>query len=55
MKLANVEERKSLEYHRQLLNGELLATVGGDIGQSRICMFFLEKRHIGEVQAYVWT
>ncbi len=55
LKIANAEERKSLEYHKQLLNGELPTTVGGGIGQSRICMFFLEKKHIGEVQASVWT
>ncbi|CAK7023068.1 MAG: Aspartate--ammonia ligase [Tissierella sp.] len=55
LKIANAEERKSLEYHKQLLDGELPATVGGGIGQSRICMFFLEKKHIGEVQASVWT
>lgn len=55
LKIANAEDRKSLEYHKQLLNGELPYTVGGGIGQSRICMFFLEKKHIGEVQASVWT
>ncbi|HZK33519.1 MAG TPA: aspartate--ammonia ligase [Tissierellaceae bacterium] len=55
LKLAKAEHRKSLEYHRLLLNGELPYTIGGGIGQSRICMFFLEKRHIGEVQASVWT
>ncbi len=55
LKIANVEHRKSLDYHKQLLDGELPYTVGGGIGQSRICMFFLEKRHIGEVQASVWT
>jgi len=55
LKIANAEHRKSLDYHRQLLNGELPYTVGGGIGQSRICMFFLEKKHIGEVQASVWT
>lgn len=55
LKIANAEHRKSLDYHRQLLKGELPYTVGGGIGQSRICMFFLEKKHIGEVQASVWT
>lgn len=55
LKFANAEERKELDYHKQLLNGELPYTVGGGIGQSRICMFFLEKKHIGEVQASVWT
>ncbi|NLK43959.1 MAG: aspartate--ammonia ligase [Tissierellia bacterium] len=55
LRIANAEHRKSLDYHRQLLKGELPYTVGGGIGQSRICMFFLEKKHIGEVQASVWT
>ena len=55
LKLANVEDRRSLDYHKQLLAGELPYTVGGGIGQSRICMYFLEKKHIGEVQASVWT
>lgn len=55
LKIADAESRKSLEYHSQLLGGKLPYTVGGGIGQSRICMFFLEKRHIGEVQASVWT
>ncbi len=55
LKLANAEHRKALDYHKALLNGELPYTVGGGIGQSRICMFFLEKQHIGEVQASVWT
>lgn len=53
--LANAEYRKSFDYHRELLAEKLPYTVGGGIGQSRICMFFLEKRHIGEVQASVWT
>lgn len=52
---ANANDRKTLEYHRLLLDGKLPFTVGGGIGQSRICMYFLEKDHIGEVQASVWT
>ena len=48
------EERASLPFHRALLNGELPCTIGGGIGQSRICMFFLHKAHIGEVQASIW-
>ena len=55
LKISNLENRKGLDYHKRLLEGELPYTVGGGIGQSRICMFFLEKRHIGEVQASVWT
>lgn len=55
LKKADAEDRKSLDFHRKLLSGELPYTIGGGIGQSRICMFFLRKRHIGEVQASVWT
>ena len=55
LKISNSENRKSLDYHKKLLEGKLPYTVGGGIGQSRICMFFLEKKHIGEVQASVWT
>lgn len=51
---ANCTERSSLPFHRELLNGFLPYTVGGGIGQSRICMFFLGKAHIGEVQASTW-
>ncbi|MBQ8174760.1 MAG: aspartate--ammonia ligase [Clostridia bacterium] len=49
------EDRASLPFHRALLNGELPYTVGGGIGQSRLCMFFLHKAHIGEVQASYWS
>ncbi|MCR2042511.1 aspartate--ammonia ligase [Anaerosalibacter massiliensis] len=55
LKLTNCEERLDFEYHRQLIKNKLPSTVGGGIGQSRICMYFLEKQHIGEVQASVWT
>lgn len=54
LKEANCEERKNLEFHRALLDGKLPYTIGGGIGQSRICMYFLRKAHIGEVQASVW-
>ena len=54
LKLAGCEERKNLLFHQELLNGRLPYTVGGGIGQSRICMFFLNKAHIGEVQSSVW-
>jgi len=46
--------KKDLDFHRSLLEGKLPFTVGGGIGQSRICMFFLEKAHIGEVQSSSW-
>lgn len=54
LKICMCEERESLPFHSQLLKGELPYTVGGGIGQSRICMYFLKKAHIGEVQATVW-
>lgn len=54
LKLAGCEDRKSLDYHRDLLAGKLPYTIGGGIGQSRICMFLLKKAHIGEVQAGIW-
>lgn len=47
-------ERASLEFHRRLLAGQLPSSIGGGIGQSRLCMFLLHKAHIGEVQASVW-
>ena len=43
-----------LYFHRRLLEGELPLTIGGGIGQSRLCMLFLRKAHIGEVQSSVW-
>jgi len=48
------DERRALPFHRMLLNGELPLTIGGGIGQSRLCMLLLEKAHIGEVQASIW-
>ncbi len=47
-------ERAELPFQKALLNGELPYTIGGGIGQSRICMFFLRKAHLGEVQASIW-
>ncbi len=54
LKYAGADDRRKKEFHKMLLNGELPSTIGGGIGQSRICMFFLQKAHIGEVQASVW-
>ena len=51
---ANCPERAALPYHRMLLNGELPYTIGGGIGQSRLCMLLLNRAHIGEVQASIW-
>ncbi|WP_139378308.1 aspartate--ammonia ligase [Mesobacillus jeotgali] len=55
LKLAGQENRIQLEYHQALLNKELPYTIGGGIGQSRLCMFLLRKIHIGEVQVSVWN
>lgn len=54
LKLAGCEERAELPFQKAILNRELPYTVGGGIGQSRICMFFLRKAHIGEVQSSIW-
>ena len=51
---AGADDRRGMEFHRMILNGELPYTIGGGIGQSRLCMYFLRKAHIGEVQASVW-
>ena len=51
---AGCEERRNLPFHRMLLEGELPLTIGGGIGQSRLCMLLLGKAHIGEVQASMW-
>ena len=54
LKKAGCEERKELPYHKMLLNGELPYTIGGGIGQSRLCMLLLDRAHVGEVQASIW-
>lgn len=54
LKQADQEQRKELPFHQMLLNGELPYTIGGGIGQSRLCMLLLGKAHVGEVQASVW-
>ncbi|GLC31030.1 aspartate--ammonia ligase [Clostridium omnivorum] len=54
LKAADCEHRKDLPFHKMLLDGKLPYTVGGGIGQSRICMYFLRKAHVGEVQASIW-
>ncbi len=54
LKKAGCEERRNLPYHRMLFNGELPYTIGGGIGQSRLCMLLLNRAHIGEVQASIW-
>lgn len=52
--IRGAEERASLYWHSRLLAGDFPQTIGGGIGQSRLCMYFLRKAHIGEVQASVW-
>jgi len=54
LKEAGCQERTKLKYHRDLLEKKLPYTVGGGIGQSRLCMYFLKKAHIGEVQSSIW-
>lgn len=53
-KICGNEDRLTLPYHRDIIEKNLPYTIGGGIGQSRICMYFLEKKHIGEVQVGVW-
>lgn len=48
------EDRLNCDFHQAVVNGDLPLSIGGGIGQSRICMFFLQKAHIGEVQVSVW-
>ena len=52
--ISGCEDRAMLPFQKSVLNGELPYTIGGGIGQSRICMFFLQRAHIGEVQSSVW-
>lgn len=54
LEITDNNERKELLFHRRLLNGELPLSIGGGIGQSRLCMFYLRKAHIGEIQASIW-
>ena len=54
LKLANAEDRLQHKYHQGIINGELPLTIGGGIGQSRLCMLLLQKAHIGEVQVSLW-
>lgn len=54
LKERDMEERSKLMFHSRLLKGELVQTIGGGIGQSRLCMFLLRKAHIGETQVSIW-
>jgi len=55
LKLTGTVDREELLFHRRLLNGELPLSIGGGIGQSRLCMFYLRKAHIGEIQTSIWS
>lgn len=54
LKIADAEDRAALPFHSAIINKQLPYSIGGGIGQSRLCMFFLRKAHIGEVQVSVW-
>ncbi len=54
LEIRNALDRTQFDWHKRLLNGELPLSIGGGIGQSRLCMFLLRKMHIGEVHASIW-
>ncbi len=54
LRIAGCDDRRELPFHKMLLNGELPLTMGGGIGQSRLCMLMMQTAHIGEVQVSVW-
>lgn len=54
LEIEGEEEREKLYFHQRLLNDELPLSIGGGIGQSRLCMVLLHKAHIGEIQASIW-
>lgn len=54
LRKSGCDDRRTLPYHKMLLNGELPYTIGGGIGQSRLCMLLLNRAHVGEVQASIW-
>lgn len=54
LKESGNEDRKELYFHSRLLGNSLPPSIGGGIGQSRLCMFYLRKAHIGEIQASIW-
>ncbi len=54
LSISGSEDRKKLYFHRRLLNNELTEAIGGGIGQSRLCMYYLRKAHIGEIQSSIW-
>lgn len=54
LKIRGCPERRELLWHRKLLDGQMPLSIGGGIGQSRLCMYFLRKAHVGEIQASLW-
>jgi len=54
LEISGCTDRKELLFHKMLLNNELPLSIGGGIGQSRVCMYLLGKSHIGEVQSSIW-
>ena len=52
--IAGCDDRRNLPFHKMLLNGELPLTIGGGIGQSRLCMLLIGTAHIGEVHSSMW-
>jgi aspartate--ammonia ligase len=54
LELTGLEDRKELEFHKGVIEGKIPLTIGGGIGQSRLCMLLLKKAHIGEVQSSIW-
>ena len=54
LEIRGATERLALQFHKALMENRLPLTIGGGIGQSRLCMFLLKKAHIGEVQASIW-
>ena len=54
LKLCGEERREKFDYPQKILDGTLPLTIGGGIGQSRLCMLMLEKAHVGEVQVSIW-
>ena len=54
LRLAGADDRREMDFHKMILYKDLPYTIGGGIGQSRLCMYFLRKAHIGEVQASIW-
>jgi aspartate--ammonia ligase len=55
LEMRDSEDRKELYFHKRLLNDELPLSIGGGIGQSRLCMYYLRKAHIGEIQSSLWS